>query len=85
MQLEYKGNLEQYLDKLDSLLLNLAKEPDEEFLHAIVESQLRLCKAMVSDFMMYDAAPDGVVESTAKYLCDLPHRHVDVRIYRDRC
>lgn len=68
LALEYKGDLEAYLDLLDAKLLNLQKHPDEEMLHAIVEPQLRKCKALAPEFVTYDRAKPDALERTTAWL-----------------
>ena len=62
--LEFKGDLEGYLDQLDSILSGMVKPPDEDILHILVEPQLRKCKAMIAEFLAYDLAPEGSPERT---------------------
>ena len=74
MKLEFKVDLEVYLNALDGILMGLAKPPDEELLHALVEPQLRKCKALAPDFVSYGRAADGAEERTSKHLYDCARR-----------
>ena len=66
--LEFKGDLEAYLDGSDSRLLRLVSKPDEDVLHALIEPQLRRCKALAPEFVTYDRAEDGDPEKTTEFL-----------------
>ena len=57
--LKYHGELEVYLDALDSRLTMMTTEPDEALLLAIVEPELRKCADLAYEFAIFDRAADG--------------------------
>ena len=58
---------------LDSKLAGLAKEPDEEWFLALVEPQLRKCKAMTPEFVPYERADDEAPERSLRFLYERAH------------
>ena len=68
--LKFSGDLEAYLDALDSRLSVMVKEPDESLLLAIVEPELRQCPELALEFGIFDRAPAGAYEQSLKYLYD---------------
>eukprot|EP00959_Pyramimonas_sp_CCMP1952_P194977 4076975-Pyramimonas_sp.AAC.1 len=75
MAREYKGDLSHYLDGLDTIPMQLKGPPEETFLRACVEPQLRKCKQLELDFKLYDRAPDGAAEKTVQWLYDEARAH----------
>ena len=65
------------LDNLDSLLMGLSLQPEENLLQAIVEPQLRQCKELRPFLERYDSAPDGSDEKSLRYLLDSARRIVE--------
>ena len=51
MMHKYNGNLEVYLDGLDSKLSMLSKEPDPDLLLSLVEPELRKVAALAPEFV----------------------------------
>ena len=45
----------------------LSKPPDEDLVHALIEKQLRKCRAFPPAFVLYDAAPEGHPSRTTIY------------------
>ena len=76
MALEFKGDLESYLDQLDLIQENCLKQPDDDLLHAFIEPQLRKCRALAPEFVTYDRADDGAPERSAQFLYDSARRCV---------
>ena len=76
VQLEFKGDLEGYLDAWDRTLMSLAKMPDDDMLVALLETQLRKCRALGPAFVVYDGAKDGSDERCAKFLYDAARREI---------
>ncbi|CAK0791463.1 unnamed protein product, partial [Prorocentrum cordatum] len=68
--LKFSGDLEAYLDALDSRLSIMMKEPDEALLLAIVVPELRQCPDLALEFQIFDRATPGSNEQTFKYLYD---------------
>ena len=68
MAWEYRNDLEIYLDGLDQLLMGMRSEPDEHWLFALVEPQLRKCPELVATFERLDSAPEDSPEKTLKFL-----------------
>ena len=60
----FNGDLELYLDGLDTILMSMHKTPDEELLHGLIEPQLRRCSQLSSEFVFYDARRDAEGTST---------------------
>ena len=73
---EFKGDLESYLAAWDHLLMSLAKTPDDDLLLALLETQLRKSKAMGPMFVVFDAAPEGSPQLSAKFLYDADRQEV---------
>ena len=57
--LESNGDLESFLSTWDYTLMSLSKQPDEDLVHTLLETQLRKCKAIGPSFVLYDASPEG--------------------------
>ena len=57
--LTFKGDLEGYLDALDSRLAIMVQEPDQALLLSIVEPELRKCSELSLDFQLFDRAQSG--------------------------
>ncbi|CAK0849503.1 unnamed protein product, partial [Prorocentrum cordatum] len=76
VQLEYKGDLESFVDAWDYALMALARVPDDDMLLAPFASQLRKCKAMSPTFVHYDGAQDGSPTRSAKYLYDAARQEI---------
>ena len=79
IQLQYRNDLEAYLDDVENVLLGMSKMPDPELLHAIVVPQLRKCKALEPEFVSYDRASEGSEERTAQYMLDSARQTVSRR------
>ncbi len=76
---KFDGDLELYLDGLDTILLQFQKEPEESFLLALVEPQLRKAKFLAPDFVFYDRALPDSEERTFTFLYDAARRQVQRR------
>ena len=74
------GNLEEYIDGLDSKLSMLTKEPDPDLLMSLVEPQLRTFTSLGPEFVTFDRARYGTPERTLEFLIDAARQ----QIYRDR-
>ena len=68
--LKFSGDLEAYLDALDSRLSLMVKGPDESLLLAIVEPELRQFPDLALEFSIFDRASTGSHEQSLKYLYD---------------
>ena len=68
--LKFSGDLEVYLDALDSRLSVMIGEPNEHMLLAIVEPELRSCPDLVLESQIFDRAAAGTHESSLSYLYD---------------
>ncbi|CAK0865136.1 unnamed protein product, partial [Prorocentrum cordatum] len=68
--LKFSGDLEAYLDALDSRLSIMMKEPDEALLLAIVVPELRQRPDLALEFQIFDRATPGSNEQTLEYLYD---------------
>ena len=79
MNLRFNGDLELYLDSLDTVLGTMANQPDEKFLMALVVPELRKAKAMTHDFVFYDHATGGAKERTFSFLYDAGRRAIQRR------
>jgi hypothetical protein len=59
MALRFNGDLELFLDSLDTVLASMSKEPDEAFLMALIEPEHRKAKSMSHEFVFYDHVAPG--------------------------
>lgn len=76
VQLGFQGDLESFLAAWDYTLMALTRFPDEELFLALLEAQLRKCRALGPAFVVYDGAPEGSPTRTSKYLYDAPRQEV---------
>ena len=56
MGLTFRGDLEGFLAAWEYCFMALKKTPDDDMLFAIVDTQLRKCKALGPAFVIYDDA-----------------------------
>ena len=56
MALKFEGNLKGFMHSWDSCVMAMSQMPSYEFLHAVLEPQLRRCKALAPAFVNLDGA-----------------------------
>ena len=60
MALQFEGDLEGFMHSWDSCVMAMSQMPSCEFLHAVLEPQLRRCKELAPAFVNLDGAdPDS--------------------------
>ena len=76
VQLTFQGDLEGFLAACDYTIMALQKLPEEEFLLALLETQLRKCKALGPAFVVFDGAEEGSKQRSSKFLYDAARQEV---------
>ena len=76
LSLEFKGDLEAFLDLWDHTLMALPKMPDEELLLTLLEAQLRKVKSLTTTFLTYDLADEGSEVLTSAWLYNAARKQV---------
>ena len=76
VQVKYQGDLAGFLDAWDFILMALPKLPDEELLVALLETELRKCKALGPAFVVFDGAEAGSIQRTSKFLYEAGRKEV---------
>ena len=56
VQMSFKGDLEGFLASWDYTFTAREKQPDEDLLFCLLETQLRACKALGPAFVVFDGA-----------------------------
>ena len=76
LQLSFQGDLEAFLDAWDYALMAMKRLPDEDLLLALLEAQLRGCKALAPAFLVFDASPEGSANRTSTFIYNAARQEV---------
>ena len=76
VQLTFNGELETFLAIWDYTLMGLVKQPDDELMLCLLDTQLRKCKALGPAFVVYDGAQEGAKERSFQFLYNAARQEV---------
>lgn len=68
VQLTFSGCLETFLSAWDYTFMGLVKQPDDDLLLCLLDTQLRKSKALGPAFVVYDGAQEGTKERSFQFL-----------------
>ena len=77
-------NLVVFLRNWETVLSGIQKAPDDTFLEALFQRQVKKCKALQHDMNIYQRALDGSPETSHKFLYDAASNHINRRLERNR-
>ena len=76
VQLTFSGCLETFLSAWDYILMGLVKQPDDDLLLCLLDTQLRKSKALGPAFVVYDGAQEGTKERSFQFLYNAARQEI---------